>query len=209
MAQSLRTLAGKVCNPCYSDLSVQLQPELGREEAVAAGPSPLPQPSSSRCSRSQQVKQQTSEETRRMEEQVAEMARGLALQGSRPTTVQEEKENLNQAMALSLSLYKSDEQQAQESLEEIVRPAIHHLHEEYGITATMAKQQDQNGDMSIRPSMRNGDCSFDSVNLILPLRSKSPYIDKETSTTATASHHVISNSANNKYDAESNLFWYT
>ena len=49
----------------------------------------------------------------------------------------------------------------------------------------------------------------DSVNLTLPLRSKSPYIDKETSTTATASHHVISNSANNKYDAESNLFWYT
>ena len=166
MAQSLRTLAGKVCNHCYSDLSVQLQPELGREEAVAAGPSPLPQPSSSRCSRSQQVKQQTSEETRRMEEQVAEMARGLALQASRPTTVQEEKENLNQAMALSLSLYKSDEQQAQESLEEIVRPAIHHLHQEYNITATMVEQQDQNGDMSIRPSMRNGDCSFDSVNLI-------------------------------------------
>ena len=109
MAQSLRTLAGKVCNHCYSDLSVQLQPELGREEAVAAGPSPLPQPSSSRCSRSQQVKQQTSEETRRMEEQVAEMARGLALQASRPTTVQEEEENLNQAMAQSLLSYKSEE----------------------------------------------------------------------------------------------------
>ena len=65
-----------------------------------------------------------------------------------PQTAQEEKDHFNQACALSLQSGKTKEQRA----EEIVLPAIEHLHQE-GITATMATI-DQNG--AIRPSVRQG-----------------------------------------------------